>query len=108
MTNRGSYRVAAVLALASVALHIAVAATGASPLWLAAAIVAAGLGWLLLRGSRVAAYAAFLLALAGGVVALGEVADTGAGLFGALVAAQWAAALALFVVLWRPKTRQTT
>ena len=103
---------AVLLIAVSIVLHLVVIAVsgggflvqmlGAAIVW---GLVAAGLA----RGWRWLAYIAFLLALVGGIVAM----SYGNATFGltalafyGIMAADWLAALALFIAIWRDPVRE--
>lgn len=101
------FRMAAVLLLVSAALHLVVIAVSGGE-FLVPMIVGAVMWFMvgagLQRRMRWLAYIAFLLAMIGGVYAMGtgmgQTGLTQMALFG-IMAADWMAAVLLFVALWK-------
>ena len=105
---KGPFSTAGRLLFLSVALHLVVIAVSGGGYFvemLAGAVIWAAIAYGLMRGMRWLAFIAFLLAMGGGIVAMGY----GMGTFGltsiaflAITAVDWLAAALLFVALWRP------
>lgn len=101
------FRMAAMLLLVSAALHIVVIAVSGGGFLVP--MIAGAMMWFVIgaglqRGMRWLAYIAFLLAMIGGVYAMGtgmgQTGLTQMALFG-IMAADWIAAVLLFVALWK-------
>jgi hypothetical protein len=107
MVSNSPFRLAALFLLTSAVLHlvvIAVSGGGFLVLMIVGAVMWFVIGAGLQRGLRWLAYIAFLLAMIGGVyamgTAMGQTGLTALALFG-IMAADWIATVLLFGALWK-------
>lgn len=108
---RSPYRIGAVFMGLSGLLHLIAPVFagfgGQSPLMFAIGIVILGGSWGLMQNWRWLAYGALLMMIGGSVMALTGVwalAPVPGWIYGAIFLVNWAAVVALFMVLWRPRT----